>query len=57
MPNLKLTYCNEKYEYVVWNQVNHGEFQATFYDEETALEFMMKFLERYVDAETVGKKG
>ena len=57
MPNLKLIYEHEKHEFTVWNQSRHGEFQATFYDEETALDFMLKYLERYVDAETIGKKG
>lgn len=55
MPNLKLMYCHDKHEFTVWNQTSHGEFWATFYDEETALEFMLKYIERHVNAET--KKG
>lgn len=55
MPNLKLIYEHEKHEFTVWNQSRHGEFWATFYDEDTALEFMVKYIERHVTAET--KKG
>ena len=55
MPNLKLIYCHDKHEFTVWNQANHGEFWATFYDADTALEFMHKFLVSYINGET--KKG
>ena len=55
MPNLKLIYEHDKHAFVVWNQVDHGEFWATFYDADTALEFMHKFLVSYINGET--KKG
>ena len=57
MPNFQLIYDNEKHAYVVWNQAMHGEFQVTFYDEETAMEFMVKFLSKHFDEANIGKKG
>lgn len=57
MPNFKLIYDNEKHAYVVWNMTNHGEFQVTFYDEETAMDFMVKFLSKHFDEANIGKKG
>jgi hypothetical protein len=57
MPNFKLIYDHDKHAFVVWNQAMHGEFQVTFYDEETAMDFMVKFLSKHFDEANIGKKG